>query len=562
MIEKFTSVTILIILLTISFIPISHSKELIDTLTPPWGDYETCPTEYFELPDSQKDIYYDNGYQTGDEYKEEIVIGAIAAARCGVEITQKCWHTTTWTTTHEDNFQFAFDYDVSGWVELTGASDPRWPPTGFNTGWCNITVFVQIIDDETGSYWANYWRCVAAKSDIIIPFTHQIDESVEYNTRKMHMTEGRELTIKFGLIVKTTLAAFGLATESCMGDIVGNMNYINIYSDYDPSKPVLCTDPDDLNCDFGEQYKGPRVWSFNVYNGGGGDLDTYTISEDSNWMLITPNIFGFDHYTHYLIIDTSNLDYGHHETSFTIQSDYGEKTGTIEVDVVNAPPYLPGNPTPRNGACDQNLDGSKKLDFSWECGDVDSDDIVYSLYLGKDPENLAFKGFSFKKEFKRTLDYGAKYYWQIVAKDVIIEDGEIVEVLHETEGPIWNFSTEALPITVDAGGPYSGKPNEDIVFTASANGGVKPYSFAWSFDGDNSDYEVEGNGVTHSWNSEGTYYYPEVKVVDSQGESDTDTCTVNIDKSKVKSKEYESNWLFLTFLEKIIEKYTNTFFKK
>lgn len=251
---------------------------------------------------------------------------------CGLlgylKLTQKAWHTKYWTTSHESNFQFVFDYSTWGSILLEGINY-----CGINTGWCNVTVFFQVIDIETDSYWINYERCVAAKSDILFPISQNFDENLKYSSRKMHITEGKDLIIKAGIKVQNYIIAELLAAESCYSNIYGKMNSIKIYSDYDPDAPVLSTDPDSPNHNFGTQYRGIRIWSFNVYNSGGGTLGDYEISTKSDWIkkIIKIPFSSYNYWKNFLIFNTTELAEGEHEATFTINSEYGSKTGTIKM---------------------------------------------------------------------------------------------------------------------------------------------------------------------------------------------------------------------------------------
>jgi len=455
---KILSLAIIIFLcVSLVNIPIAKSEELLETLTPPWGNYKTCDHEYTSIPGTQN-IFIDTGSESGDQKKETILVNAIAGLQCGVEITQKCWHEIDWVVPHEDNYRFEFDYTTSGYVELSGATIPLWPPTGVNTGWCSITVFIKIYDPELDAYWLDYWRCVAAKSDIIAPIQQNFEEEVNYQTRSMHMTEGRQLEISFGLTVKTVIAAYGIAAETCNAYITGQMNQIDIYSDFNPDNPILCVDPDPLIHDFGAQSKGARAWYFNVYNGGGGSLD-YSVKESCNWMLISPRVTQSPQdWNNYLVIDTTDLSYGNHEATFTVESDYGTKTGTIRVNVVNGAPYPPCNPYPQ----DERQDALTTILLNWNCEDVDNDPITYDVYFGTDssPDSseLIKQNYNYNYTVVGHVDQGKTYYWKVVAKD---DQG------HSTEGPVWSFKTNSVPNKPSPpSGPASGSFGQSYTYSA------------------------------------------------------------------------------------------------
>jgi hypothetical protein len=223
------------------------------------------------------------------------------------------------------------------------------------------------------------------------------------------------------------------------------------------------------------------------------------------------------------------------------ESDYEQIQISISTVQGNQPPVI-SNPSPQNGASDQ----PTNILFEWDCEDGDGDTVDFDFYLGLSEDNLIkINSEPFQEEEFQppTLYKSKKYYWKIVA-----DDGE-----DETQGPIWNFRTVADgSLTVDAGGPYHGKPNEDIRFEASANGGVEPYSFAWDFDNDDEFDDADTRVAYSSWNSEGSYYYVEVQVTDDLGNTATDTCDVHVRKSR--ARDLILNW-FISFIEKYFGKF-------
>jgi len=168
---------------------------------------------------------------------------------------------------------------------------------------------------------------------------------------------------------------------------------------------------------------------------------------------------------------------------------------------------------------------SDQVKFGW---DWDNDDVVDDWGSWCDSSS----GSPAEDCFRHTWNSAGTYYVKVRLKDKNQAKSDWSESLEVV--------VESNPVYVDAGGPYSGKPDESITFTATASGGFEPYSFAWTFDTDD-DFEVEGNPVTHTWNNEGSYYYVRVKVTDDRGQTDIDDCDVTIDKSKAKvlSRFYE-----------------------
>jgi hypothetical protein len=225
-------------------------------------------------------------------------------------------------------------------------------------------------------------------------------------------------------------------------------------------------------------------------------------------------------------------------------SDIEEIDISISTVAQNRPPVI-SNPRPSDGATGQPTD----ITFKWDCTDADGDIVYFDFYLGLAEDNLMkmnSEPFNSEEFHMPSLSKSKRYYWRIIA-----DDGEA-----ETQGPIWEFRTEAESLRVDAGGPYQGRPNEDITFKATASGGISPYSYAWDFDNDGDFDDGTGRTATHSWSSEGYYSYIKVQVTDDTGNTATDTCSVDIDasRSKVNIKP-----LFFELIEKLFE--NNIIFK-
>jgi hypothetical protein len=131
------------------------------------------------------------------------------------------------------------------------------------------------------------------------------------------------------------------------------------------------------------------------------------------------------------------------------------------------PPSIPTNPKPVDGAT--NVDISK--DLCWTNSDPDIGDYVYSdLYFGTMNPPPLLKANIYETIYDVGLmQYQTTYYWQIVAHD---SHGQI------TEGPIWRFTTGALPdltppsITLEKpkGGYFYFKDNEGqrVLFVRNA----------------------------------------------------------------------------------------------
>jgi hypothetical protein len=82
-------------------------------------------------------------------------------------------------------------------------------------------------------------------------------------------------------------------------------------------------------------------------------------------------------------------------------------------------------------------------------------------------------------------------------------------------------------LSVDAGGPYTGRVGVPITLRASASGGLSPYTFAWDLDADGEFDDAEGAEITYTWYTPGLYTV-QVQVRDSLGNAATDTAEVRV----------------------------------
>ncbi len=114
--------------------------------------------------------------------------------------------------------------------------------------------------------------------------------------------------------------------------------------------------------------------------------------------------------------------------------------------------------------------------------------------------------------------WGENGFFKIAYGDCQIEY-EIVYVDYDENSVDW-------PPVVDAGGPYYGKPNEEIAFNGSATWSDNAIvSWQWNFgDGTNG----SGINLTHKYSQEGIYT-AQLTVTDEKGYNNTDTTLVYID---------------------------------
>jgi len=127
----------------------------------------------------------------------------------------------------------------------------------------------------------------------------------------------------------------------------------------------------------------------------------------------------------------------------------------------NNPPDTPRYPHPPNGATDISIDTL----LSWTGGDPDGDDVYYDVYFGESspPPKVVSKQTSTTYN-PGPLEFGTKYYWQIVAWD---------EYEYSTIGPVWNFTTRtnSPPYTPSNPVPENGAKNVVIIADLGWDGG-------------------------------------------------------------------------------------------
>jgi len=83
------------------------------------------------------------------------------------------------------------------------------------------------------------------------------------------------------------------------------------------------------------------------------------------------------------------------------------------------------------------------------------------------------------------------------------------------------------PLSVDAGGPYSGYALESISFMSTTFGGALPYTFNWDFGDGNTSGEEH---PTHTYTRPGEYIAT-LTLIDGEGNSSSDTANVTVGTS-------------------------------
>jgi hypothetical protein len=95
-------------------------------------------------------------------------------------------------------------------------------------------------------------------------------------------------------------------------------------------------------------------------------------------------------------------------------------------------PYEPNNPYPTNGSTNIPINTT----LNWTGGDPDGDPVTYDVYFGTtSPPPQVVSNQTATNYNPGTLLYETQYYWKIIAWD---------NQSANTEGPIWNFTTEQL----------------------------------------------------------------------------------------------------------------------
>jgi len=99
--------------------------------------------------------------------------------------------------------------------------------------------------------------------------------------------------------------------------------------------------------------------------------------------------------------------------------------------LVNTPPLKAFDPEPEDDAKNVDVDA----DLSWSCSDPDGNSLTYNVFFEKNdptPDEMVSENQTETFFDPGALEYGIKYYWQIVAFD---------NYSGSTAGPIWMFTT-------------------------------------------------------------------------------------------------------------------------
>lgn len=130
-----------------------------------------------------------------------------------------------------------------------------------------------------------------------------------------------------------------------------------------------------------------------------------------------------------------NTEYSFRVRSFNNDGIYSDYTDVALTETIGDPivPYVSTNPFPADGGKEGIANG---LTLTWENTMKNYyGDVVYTVYLGTDAENLAAVSENQKEKSYKTvgLEAGKTYYWRVDAKNDV----------GVTASPVWSFSTTA-----------------------------------------------------------------------------------------------------------------------
>ena len=134
-------------------------------------------------------------------------------------------------------------------------------------------------------------------------------------------------------------------------------------------KPVLSLSPNLPSHDFGEITKGNSAsWEFSIRNTGDESLN-WNIVDNQPWITVNPQK-GTNSGSAIINIDTSDLELGSHSGTITINSNGGESSGNINVEVIQGPLLSVSPNPPSHDFGEINQGDSTSWEFSiWNIGD-------------------------------------------------------------------------------------------------------------------------------------------------------------------------------------------------
>ncbi|MEI6866847.1 hypothetical protein [Flavicella sp.] len=112
------------------------------------------------------------------------------------------------------------------------------------------------------------------------------------------------------------------------------------------------------------------------------------------------------------------------------KSDFSEiwNLYTESIGLENNLPFMPELVAPKMEA---SLD-SDRIILEWNCSDIDNDNLVYNLYIGKTENPILVLTNISDTSTEITIDSNSNYYWKVEAIDT--NDGKTI-------GQLWSFTT-------------------------------------------------------------------------------------------------------------------------
>ncbi len=145
------------------------------------------------------------------------------------------------------------------------------------------------------------------------------------------------------------------------------------------------------------------------------------------------------------------------------------QSGSPDVNPQNQPPTIPNTPFPDNYAKGIN----NTITLNWQCSDPENEEITYSVYFGKNINDLKIATNTVQNSFSLSkLESNTTYYWQISAYD---------EHYAMSTSDIWQFTTKSSAI-------INQPPNiPSSPFPADKSKGIDEQHISFGWEGDDPD---------------------------------------------------------------------------
>jgi hypothetical protein len=253
------------------------------------------------------------GYGTGSPYANGVLYYSATGG-------------SSWTSYATNDFCF----------KTYGISAPPIPvlsftPTSFNFG--------NVAEGGTGSTTFEIWNSGTGT------LSYSFSESSDWVT--VTPISGSSTSEHDTITINVDTTGLSIGSYTCPIDIISNggSGTFTVYLTVIASVPSLSYSP--VSYDFGDMaIDQTSSTSFEIWNGGTGAL-TYSLSETTSWITITPTsgISTGEHDTITINIDTTGMSLGSYTCPVSISSDGGSGTFTVYVDIVNVAPALSYTPT-------------------------------------------------------------------------------------------------------------------------------------------------------------------------------------------------------------------------